>query len=322
MKTNYKEAKDLIKKQSQVEELKAQIANHNNERNEDKYNKLKEKANKTVESYTTAQEKAKARDKRDAGRFSKRVADYIEAYTKDSYDASVRKVLLSNEKEVREMKVLAKAKIKDLAPKREYATTKTRVFKAINRERKPIWDRQKVGTALMGAVAVGGMATAMAVSAFEGQPIDHEIAATVAMAGVLGTSLGGVVGSEVRDTSTNNKGHRIVQAYYELKEAKQHARLKAIQDVTSGAVKPEDVLSERDMNRYENIHGKKEAPKDSVTIVLDNSKKDSEDLKQEVLINLSHELGDNIKRESFNNIEMNSDCMDDFGGSDLDSPEA
>lgn len=256
MKTNYREAKDLIKKQSQVEELKAQIANHKNERDEDKYNKLKEKAGKVIQDYRELQEKNKNSDKRNASRFNKKVAAYIEACAKDAYDADVKKVLFADEKEIRDMKVLAKAKIKDLAPKREYATTKTRVFKAINRERKPVWDRNKVGTTLVGAAALGGMATAMVVSAFEGQPIDHEIAATVAMTGVLSAGLGGVIGGELCDTDTNNKGHRLVQAYYEIKEAKQHARLKAIQDVTSGAVKAEDVLSEREMNKYENAHAK------------------------------------------------------------------
>lgn len=291
MKTNYKEAKDLIKKQNEVEALKERIANHKNERNEEKYNALKAKAGKTVEDYRELQEKNKNSDKRNASRFNKRVAAYIEACAKDAYDADVKKVLFADEKEIRDMKVLAKAKIKDIAPKREYATTKTKVYRTINRERKPVWDRNKVGTTLIGAAALGGMATAMVVSAFEGQPIDHEIAATVAMTGVLSAGLGGVIGGELCDTDTNNKGHRLVQAYYELKEAKQHARLKAIQDVTSGEVKAEDVLSNREMNRYANIHAKdKEADKEvvkevnSVDVNIDDSEVNNID-KYEIDVN-------------------------------------
>ena len=182
------------------------------------------------------------------------------------------------------MKVLAKAKIKDLQPKREFATAKTKVYRGVNRERKPIWDGQKVGTGLMGAVALGGLATYAVVSAMEGQPIDMGVAAVATTATTMGTAIGGGLGYMARDTKANNKGHRLVQAYYEMKEAKHQATLKAIKDVASGEVAPKDVLSSREMVKYENIHGKQEV-NDTVTLVFDN-KQDvvNQDVAQDVSV--------------------------------------
>lgn len=287
-----KKENELLKNQMAAPALKDQITEHYTTKKSNQMAKLENKASSTVEHYKKAQEQEKAVEKRNASRFNKRVADYIEAYAKDSYNASVKKVLLSEDKDVKAMKILAKAKLKDIDPKRQVATQKTKVYKTINRERKPIWEGQKLGTTLMGAIALGGMATAMAVSAMEGQPIDHEIAATVATAGIMGTAFGGGLGAVVRDTAANNKGHRLVQAYYELKTAKQAARLEAIKDVQSGEVKAEEVLNEREMKKYESIHGK----------VVSSEKVDTKDVNS-VDINIDEKLINIDKVESDNDFD-------------------
>ena len=251
-----KKEDDLLKSQKAAPALKDQIAEHYSAKQASQIAKVEDKASRTVEYYKNAQQQEKDGYKRNLSRFNKRVSNFIEAYAKDSYNSAVKKVLLSEDKEVKGMKILAKAKLKDIEPKRQVATQKTRLYKTVNRERKPVWDSQKVGTGIVGAVALGGLATAMAVSAFEGRPVDHEVAAVTTFASMAGMTFGASLGTVARDTAANNKGHRLVQAFYEMKAAKQMARLEAIKDVQSGEVKAEEVLNEKEMRKYEGMHAK------------------------------------------------------------------
>lgn len=259
MKTNYQITKEIIKnenrienKEKQIADLEARMAERQRYRSQD----LHETASKRIEKYDRIKEGERRMEERSANRFEQTVNAMVERHAQKRYDKAVKNALFKSDEEIEKDRRIKGAKLRDVKPKIKQATENTTVYKKMNEERRSLWNTQKFGAAVMGAVAVGGLATAAVLGqGFEGVAVDNAVASLTTAASLIGSGVGAALGSAARDVDLNNKFHRVAQAIQEAKGAGLVAEIQAGLDVQNGEINPEEYLSEKELAKFDELYG-------------------------------------------------------------------